>query len=222
MNLKAIISSLWYEISHFLYPRFCFDCKGKVKKGEEFCSLCSGFLDEEILPENVTFENGVIEKMYTCFHFENEVVRNSVHAIKYRFYPGPILELLKKRLPLIVIEQYDFVVPVPLHWRRKNWRGYNQAELLGRVVANHLTCNLINPLIRKRYTKTQTKRKKWQRKGAMKSVFALNKKNNVQLEGKTVLLVDDVATTGATAKECAALLQKAGVKSIALLTFARA
>lgn len=222
MNFKAIIKNALYSIRHFIYPSYCFDCHGEVEPFEEFCSLCSGFLDDELLPETIETQKKAISKIYSCYHFENPIIRKAVHAVKYDNFPAPSLSLVKKRVEELEFDSIDFIAPVPLHWRRKRWRGYNQAELIGKVVSKYLNVDQCDCLKRNRHTKTQTKRKRWQRKQAMKEVFSLKQKHENLVKGKTILLIDDVCTTGATANECAEILMKHGAKEVQLFTLARA
>lgn len=222
MQFKDIINNILYSIRHFIYPSYCFDCEGEVEPFEEFCSLCSGFLDDELLPETISPEKKSISRIYSCFHFENPVIRKAVHAVKYDNFPSPSLSLVQKRLGLLEFDSIDLITPVPLHWRRKRWRGYNQAELIGKVVSKHINVELFDCLKRNRYTQTQTKRKRWQRKQAMKEVFGLKKKYVAMIKGRRVLLIDDVCTTGATANECAEILMKHGAKEVQLFTLGRA
>lgn len=187
---------------------------------EEFCDLCLRLTLEEKVPPVIESESDAISQYYSCFGFEEPLIRKVVHAIKYQAFPAPALSLLEKRLPLLELQNYDCIVPIPLHWKRRNWRGYNQAELLAKRFAEKRNIEIIDPLKRCRNTKTQTRKKRWQRKGAMKSVFKLKK--DIDLKGRKILLIDDVATTGATAGECAKILLKSGAEEVSLLTLARA
>ena len=120
-----------------------------------------------------------------------------------------------------LIEEAEIVVPVPLHRWRKFRRGYNQSERLGRALGT-LSGKEINPsaLVRARATKSQTRLTPEKRRLNVAGAFRSGKAGAV--EGRTVLLVDDVMTTGATLGACARALKQAGVKRVLGLTFARA
>ena len=106
------------------------------------------------------------------------------------------------------------IVPVPLHKRRYNWRGFNQAFLLSKNIAakfNLPVCE--NAIIRKRNTKPQTKIKLMEdRKKNIKGAFSCP--NNNLIKNKNIIIVDDVCTTSATLNECAIELKKAGAKNV--------
>ena len=110
------------------------------------------------------------------------------------------------------------VIPIPLHKRRYNWRGFNQAFLLAEYIANRFKLDIYgNVLFRKRNTKPQTKvRSIEERKENIKGAFFISKYSNVRnlIKNKNVIIVDDVCTTSATLLECAKELKKAGVKNI--------
>lgn len=218
--MKKLLKFLSFRARSFFYPDYCFDCGAVVEPGEEFCSLCVQLTLEEKVPPMIESQSGAVSNYYSCFSFEEPLIRKVVHAVKYEAFPAPALALLEKRLPELELGDFDAVVPIPLHRKRRNWRGYNQAELMAKRLGVLINRPVMDPLKRVKHTTTQTRKKRWERKGAMKEVFSL--KNGVDLNGKNVLLVDDVATTGATAGECAKLLLERGVRTVSLLTLARA
>jgi len=206
----------------FVYPPFCFDCGGKVYGREFFCELCRSLVLRESIPAVERSENHAIDTIIPSFDFDVEIVRKSVHALKYSGIPGPSLELLHHRIPSLELQHYHSVVPIPLHWRRKAKRGYNQAALLAEKLEKMgIADRMIEPIARKRFTETQTHKNRWERKNSMRHVFVM-KKSYPPVAGQSILLVDDVCTTGATAEACAVLLKKAGALSVDLITLGRA
>jgi len=114
----------------------------------------------------------------------------------------------------------DALLPIPLHPRRKRERGYDQALLLGRVLARRLDRPLLTgALVRSRYTSQQSLLPLRQRRDNMRGAFAVRRPAAVQ--GLSLLLVDDVLTTGTTARECAKVLKEAGAARVQVLTLAR-
>lgn len=116
------------------------------------------------------------------------------------------------------------VVPVPLHWRKRWKRGFNQAEIIARGVAQRLGNLPVTPglLRRRRYTATQTRKGAEQRAGNVSGAFALNRREAERLRSagvRHILLVDDVVTTGATISECVRLLEPCFTVSVATLGF---
>lgn len=133
-----------------------------------------------------------------------------------------------RRLEIAREEKWP-LVPVPLHWRRKRERQFNQAEEIARVVAQEMGMELARKLKRIRKTQTQTRLSRKQRMENLKGAFAVRERSLFQkmrqptspAEPPGVILVDDVFTTGSTVDACAKVLRKAGVGRIAVLTVMR-
>lgn len=98
-------------------------------------------------------------------------------------------------------DDIDYLVPVPLHWRRQLKRGYNQSQLLCEAIAEKMNKPIVrNNLYRKKYTTSQTHKNRLNRLENMQGVFAVRRPQ--QFENKHILLVDDILTTGATTEAC--------------------
>lgn len=119
----------------------------------------------------------------------------------------------------------DLVAPVPLHWRRLFTRRYNQAQLLARVAvaaAAPSRARLIPDLLqRRRWTGSQGGLGARERHDNVRQAFALHPRWAGEITGKSILLVDDVLTTGATIDACARVLQRGGARHVDVLTLAR-
>ena len=114
-----------------------------------------------------------------------------------------------------VLDRAACVIPVPLHWRRERSRGFNQA----RELARHLGLPVVDALVRIRQTSPQVELAADKRHTNVRGAFALRRRwprKPLRWAGVTVVLVDDVSTTGATLNECAAVLQEAGAEVYAL------
>ena len=134
------------------------------------------------------------------------VLRELIHLYKYgkiKTLARPLSVLLTQALPRD--EAFDAVVPVPLYWRRRLQRGFNQADLLARGLARRTGIPVVNALRRVRPTSTQAGLSNRSRRQNVVRAF---RSRNV--EGKRILLVDDVMTTGATAASCALGSQTSG------------
>ena len=108
-------------------------------------------------------------------------------------------------------DDIDFIMPVPLHKARLRDRTYNQSEYIAKGISNILKAEVINDaVIRSRFTPTQTRLNKAERKLNVSGAFGINPKYTDKLRGKNILLTDDVITTGATILECASALKAAG------------
>lgn len=113
----------------------------------------------------------------------------------------------------------QLVIPVPLHWRRRWQRGYNQSALLAAGVAECLHLPWQNVLRRRVYTPRQAGLSRHDRLRNLRGAFAVCRQ--AQVKGLSVLLVDDVFTTGSTLAECSRALIQAGVAEVNVLTIAR-
>lgn len=113
------------------------------------------------------------------------------------------------------LEEAELVVPVPLHWRRRLSRGYNQAEEIARPLARLLDRPLLRAVWRVRATPPQTRRDRRHRQANVAGAFRA--RCTSRLAGRHVLIIDDVATTGSTLEATAVCLQAAGVRSIVAL-----
>jgi ComF family protein len=114
----------------------------------------------------------------------------------------------------------DFVVPVPLHWRREHQRGFNQAAELARFLGPPVR----RVLVRRRHTPPQIELAAHQRRANVRDAFGLRRsifRKAPSVKGANVLLVDDVSTTGATLEACARVLKDAGASEVYALTAAR-
>jgi len=118
-------------------------------------------------------------------------------------------------------KEKTMLVPIPLYWQRENWRGFNQAELLGRKLADYFGWQLRNDvLIRQKATLPQVGLEAGQRQKNIQGAFKI--KNNHQIpKDFSLLLFDDVWTTGSTLKEAGRVLKKAGFKKVWGLTICR-
>jgi ComF family protein len=120
-----------------------------------------------------------------------------------------------------IVPNMDVIVPVPLYWLKKMYRGFNQSEVLSRGIQRHFSKPLsTNNLCRIKNTASQTQLSKSQRQANIHNAFFVNYPKS--FKGKRILLVDDVFTTGVTASECSKKLKEAGAESVHLLILATA
>jgi ComF family protein len=155
--------------------------------------------------------------------------RGLIHLLKYqgvRSAARPLGRMLAQTLRLVCA---DFagphvLVPVPLHRQRRNTRGFNQAELIARFALREvhgLPLELASKVLtRTRFTESQTGFTREQRRDNLRGAFAVL--DPARVRGCSVVLVDDVLTTGATADECSRILLRAGAKQVLVVTVARA
>jgi ComF family protein len=144
-------------------------------------------------------------------------LRKLIHLFKYgkmRTLARPLGGLLTRAMPRD--ESFDAIVPVPLYWRRRLQRGFNQSELLARGISRSTGIPVVRALRRVQATQTQAGLSNSARRRNVAAAFRSRK-----VPGQRILLIDDVMTTGSTATACANALKRAGAKRVALLTVAR-
>ena len=117
------------------------------------------------------------------------------------------------------INQFDMISPIPLSFARKRERGFNQSQFLAESLANSFNINLhLNNLVRARNTKSQTSLPQKERWTNIHEAFRI--KHPAQCLGKSILLIDDLLTTGATASEAARTFKEAGAKTVGVFRLA--
>ena len=155
----------------------------------------------------------------------DEHSRGMVLKLKYadQTQLAPIYGTWLARAGKELIEQCDILVPVPLHYRRFIGRRYNQSALLAYSLTTHTGLPVIpDALVRKRHTPPQAGLSKKQRNDNVKGAFHAHPKHAAQIKGRSILLIDDVMTTSATAAQCSKALLDAGASRVHVLTLARA
>jgi ComF family protein len=194
-------------------------------EAEFFCRACRApFVDAYSLDEHdlctVCRESlANFDAAYSFGSYEGPL-RKLIHIFKYgkvESLAGPLSRFLLRSLP--IDQRFDLVVAMPMHWRKRWERGFNQAELLAEPVAERYGLKVAANLRRRRYTKPQAGLSETQRRENLRNSFEVTRPE--QVAGKRVLLVDDVFTTGATLRAAAAALKSAGASYVSALTLAR-
>lgn len=152
------------------------------------------------------------------------IVLEAIHRFKYQhalWFENFLADLfLREAVPVVRGQNWDFIVPVPLHPLKQREREFNQAEILARHLSVAAQIPLNTQLLRRvTFTMTQTRLSKQQRAANMRGAFAVLP--GVNLDGERVVLVDDVFTTGATTNAGAQALRAAGAGEVCVWTVAR-
>ena len=154
----------------------------------------------------------------------DDVARTLVHALKYqdRTDLAPPMGRWMARAGRELLDEADVLVPVPLHWRRAWHRRYNQSGALARVIARQTGVRLSTEALRRiRPTQQQIGLSRPQRASNVQGAFKVASHRQSEIQGRRVILVDDVLTSGATADACARALLRAKAASVDVLVFAR-
>jgi ComF family protein len=207
--------------------RRCFDDLRARRIGGPVCRVCglplAGAAEPGVLCVACMAEGRSFDRARAFFPYAGPVV-SIIRHFKFHgeFFLGPrfLRGALRQKWMPGDLDGSDVVVPIALHSRRRRERGYDQALLLARVVAADLGRGLLaRTLIRTRYTSQQAMLPAGRRADNVRGAFRVSGPQKVA--GRSVLLVDDVMTTGATANECARVLKKAGATQVQVLALAR-
>lgn len=202
----------------------CPRCQGEIKLiSRPFCSVCGAPFRDPANREDRCLE---CIKQPPPFHraraaaFYEGRVLDAIHRLKYQrqlIYARFLGQLLANSPAGELAAGADLLVPVPLHSRRLRTRGFNQALLLARTFAKVPLAP--EALVRRRATQPQLRLSPEERQANVRGAFWVP--DPAAVAGKTVVLIDDVYTTGATAQECARVLLQAGAGRVEVLTVAR-
>lgn len=169
--------------------------------------------------KNVT-PGGWYKNHYSIFKYE-EVIRKAILALKYKYATSIAEELAKACVLKMKLRGTYTLIPVPLHKKRENLRGFNQVEIIGKKIAKQKNWEFIpNLLIRTKSTTPQVKLKGSARRTNLSGVFRINPiyiKDNIS----NMLIFDDVFTTGSTIREVTKALKESGYENIKTFTIAR-
>ena len=217
----------------WIWPKKCVNC-GRV--GKYVCESCKVGLweEEQICPVCARLSRYGLKHKYchkpysldglTCLWEYEGIAQKIIKKAKYKYFYDMLGELIDSPegeeyfYLQKFLENNPVVVPVSLHERRYRERGFNQAEVIGKLVAGRWSLAVADLLKRTKNTGHQTGRAREERLEAVRNAFQLNAKSQLP---KAVLLVDDVWTTGATMNECCRVLKQNGVKRVWGLVLAR-
>jgi len=175
--------------------------------------------------ENQLFRD--IEKVIVLTHYRDSVIAKCIKEAKYYKKKGILEDFifsLKEKLLISenIQKKEDFIITAPpMHILKKWKRWYNHSALLWRLLGWELWILFEEFLVKKnRYTKQQSRLSKYSREENIKDSFTFNKKNQSLIQGKTIIIVDDVISTGATIGEISRILKENGAKRIIALAIA--
>ncbi len=217
---------MWKKAGNFileiLFPQFCLNCG---IEGTYLCEDCKSIL--EITGFHQKYSASNLKDLYFALSYNNSLSKKLIQRFKYE----PFVKELAEPLSSLIIAHFqlmdnkpDFfgflIIPVPLEKRRMKWRGFNQAEEIGKELAEFFKIPLISDcLVKTRKTVSQVELADEARKENIKGAFLIKEKDLIK--NKKILLADDVYTTGATMAECARILRESGAKEIIGIAIAR-
>lgn len=239
MRKNAHVANLFLDLL-FPHKPYCLICSSKLLQpssiickqcrdmilplGEPLCKKCGKPLEiqrEDMFCQDCQKDCHSFVQARSYGHYSG-VLKQLIHEFKYHGKQhiaeilGNLMFEVLKELPW---PTFDYLVPLPLHRKRQRERGYNQAYLLAKVVSRQSGIPIFGGLVRIKSTEHQTLLDKTLRKENLKGAFKVT--DSYKIKDKTLLLIDDVYTTGATSGECSKTLAKAGAKAVYVLTSAR-
>lgn len=200
-------------IRDFIYPSFCFFCKDFSSDKKVFCKTCS-----EMISSVVTVFVHVTKK-YKVKVFAVSDYSNPVKSLILAKGSSDIVS--SRRLGELIWElshiknvEFDYIVPIDLHWQRYAQRGFNQAQEMANIISKCSCKPVVNLLKRVKRTKRQSGLMPAQRLVNLSGAFKLNTNNVEKYKDKKILIVDDLMTTGSTIKSAARVLIELKPKEI--------
>ncbi|MGB9906123.1 MAG: ComF family protein [Candidatus Saccharicenans sp.] len=236
---------VFHPLTLTVFPSFCRLCSRALEDPEErvvcsrclhqveihrgpVCPVCGRFYQQEASAGQVCGQcleapphlsrhrslgpySGRLKELILLFKYKGcEVLSRPLGLMAYEYLAGDG-----------IFAGLDCILPVPLHRKRKKMRGFNQAELLGRILSDLSGLPLLTRvLVKTRNTPTQVSLEAAERETNLRGAFKVRKPG--QIEKRRLLLVDDVFTTGSTLRECAKELRKSGALEVRAITLARA
>ena len=207
--------------NHNIYNEFiCIQCHDKFPAPPSPPEIYSRLID------NFKKDNIAISMTYSLFKLQDiEKILDVIHLLKYKGFSRIGLHFgkeLGKILSAYNAISYDFIAPIPIHSARRRERGYNQSEEIANGVSEIINIPINNKIVkRKKYTASQTTLNKNERLTNISKAIITNCDVN-DLAGKSILLIDDVLTTGSTLNETAIVLLENGAKSVDVATLVAA
>lgn len=221
LNFSSNFNKWTRDLLHVLYPQNCFICKNEYNQSRlAICPICSSelaYTHYEHYPEETNLDKLFwgrvnLEATYALLRFKQEgSTQQILHELKYRGNPEVGIhfgkELGSKLKGMAKFSDVDALIPVPLHPKKEFIRGYNQAEVICKGIAESSGTKLRKDLLKRiSFTESQTKKGKTSRWENMQNRFKIQGIKSAEL--KHLLVVDDVVTTGSTLETCVRILRE--------------
>jgi competence protein ComFC len=245
MKIKEEFYNYILTFIHLLYPTKCVVCSEwllSLERGvcaqclahitplrEPVCKKCSRELprygNQTHICSSCQSSRYLFRRCFAVVRYD-DITKKIFHAVKFqkrKSYLTIFSSHVEEKLAVVKNElrAYDIVIPVPLDRHREQEREFNQSAVLAKKISNYLTIPL-NSSVLKRIKRSipQSRLARKERLENLKGAFII--KGMKKISGKSILLVDDVFTTGSTVNECAKVLKEAGARQVSVITLARA
>ena len=225
-----MVVSFWHRLLDLISPRLCVVCGQRLTVSEDvICTKCNLHLPRTDFHQD-PYENEMaklfwhqipVERATALFYYESHAeTANILYELKYKNHPevGEVMgRLMAKELkPSGFFDGIDGIVPIPLAKKRQRQRGYNQSLEIARGISAITSLPIYNKVVRRKaFEGSQTNKGRWERNENVEGVFEL--KDASAIQGKHLLMVDDVVTTGATVIACVQELCKADNVKVSII-----
>jgi ComF family protein len=236
MEINLVAKKIFHSICDLAAPKYCFLCNKPIDNHFHLSYICpdcfynlpsasdSNIIISRLLQSFSADDIGVSD-IFSLFSLKDTDFLKIIHSLKYEGLYNIGFEfglLLGQKIKEKNSTNYDYILPVPIHSAKKRERGYNQSFHIARGINSILKTEINEKLvIRGKYTQSQTLLKAAQRKENVKDIYQANP-TKFNLDNKTVLIVDDVFTTGSTINYLSLTLLNNGVKKVDAATIALA
>ena len=241
---------MFQRLIRYIFPNKCLKCSKILDGNSAICSDCFNKMDFITYPNCLIcgrpfeFDNGAKTICPTCMQDKRPIIKYNRSCFDYsanikslifafKFYDRTNLAKIFAKWMINSGEDYfkktkrkiktpDIIIPVPLHWTRLITRKYNQSALLANEISKLTNIPAKHKILkRNRRTKPQVNFNGKARVKNVRNAFEVRGETDIDIKGKTILLIDDVYTTGSTLKECAKALKQKGAENIYSLTIAK-
>ena len=207
-------TKFYLKVLDLFWPRQCLNCS---KQGKYLCIDCCALIN---LATRYEVNIDYLDYLFWATPYKDKIVQSCLHYLKYQYVKDLAQELTDLIIAYFnllnyspILEQADrqafVIVSVLLHKSRMKERGFNQSEEIARSLSKKLGIPLIEQaLLKTKKTLSQMDLSREERLKNVSGVFAINPENENAIEGKKIILIDDVYTTGTTMQECAKVLKQ--------------
>lgn len=220
-KIGAFLWSLKTMVYHFIAPAMCSYCTVFLSEREVLCGECAARICPVVSHELAITKRHSI-KIYAKGLYKDPLKKLIVAKRWKCIASSKQLAHIVLSIPTIAIDDYDYIIPIPLHWKRHALRGFNQAYEMALEIRKEKNIEVADILKRAKSTQFQSELTHEQRIDNLKNAFELISKNPTMFYNKKLLIIDDVMTTGTTIKAAAKILLSLRPQSIAAVVACRA
>lgn len=210
------------QIYRALYPSRCIFCDKILPDSlsHDVCAQCAEKYG--LIKKNGVVKGEFFDDAFSAYPYEGSVRQAMIKLkFKHRSYVAPVLAAkIAEQLELQKIPEFDIITWVPIFWRTKRTRGYDQAELIAKALAVKIQVPIVPLLVKTRKTRPMHKLKAAERRANVIGAFRATRESG-ELDNMKILLVDDTLTTGSTVSECARILKMCGASKVYCATAAK-